>query len=375
MALDQAPSSSSARTKYTKEEYELAKSQSLLQYLQNQGYQFKREGTNLWRCKRFDNLVVNDAKNSWYFNGRASGGSGIVEYVKQEYIANGLNESEALVKAVHELAEVSTMEYPPQSNGTCTPKTDKTPKEPIVIPKASNNNVQAINYLKNKRGIDPGIINDCIQKGKLFQTKQYANVAFVSRDEKGEIRHITLRGTMNYKDPETGKEKSFRGDAKGSDKNYPFVLEAKNTIQDANNTNNTNNTNQKVFVFESAIDAMSYQTLCKINGKNKVLENSYFISMHGATTIEPLKTFLKDNPHIKTIVPCLDNDKTGISCARRIKEAFDNKGYIVDDHKPPKVGKDYNETLLTCEKYGIKRLKHITQISMQSMAEQNSPNM
>ena len=58
-----------------------------------------------------------------------------------------------------------------------------------------------------------------------------------------------------------------------------------------------------------------------------------------------LTTFLKANPHIKTIVLHLDNDKTGRLCTAALKELL-NKDYKIVDAPPP-VGKDFNDFLLS----------------------------
>ena len=58
-----------------------------------------------------------------------------------------------------------------------------------------------------------------------------------------------------------------------------------------------------------------------------------------------LTTFLKANPHIKTIVLHLDNDKTGRLCTAALKELLKKDYEIVDDFPP--VGKDFNDFLLS----------------------------
>ena len=58
-----------------------------------------------------------------------------------------------------------------------------------------------------------------------------------------------------------------------------------------------------------------------------------------------LITFLKANPHIKTIILHLDNDKTGRICTATLKELLQKDYQIVDD--PPPVGKDFNDFLLS----------------------------
>lgn len=241
-------------------------------------------------------------------------------------------------------------------------------REYLIIPEKAINNSRAIDYLINERGIDRGIISDCIDKGKIYQTKKFGNIAFVSRCKDGEIKHIFLRGTMRPKSVDASitkgdndytrtsnktnnNSKAFRMDSKGSDKNYPFVLEGKKGAT-------------TVYVFESAIDALSHATLCKLNGHETSLHNAHRISLHG-TSFGALRTFLADNPQVTTIIPCLDADEAGHRRSKKMQEEFgggdyggerhDGKRYTVENHRPPKVGNDYNEMLLNCKEFGVNK--------------------
>ena len=218
-----------------------------------------------------------------------------------------------------------------------------------IPPKAAKNNSQIIKYLRDERGIDAGIISKCIDEGVIYQTEGFANVAFISKDKDGNSKHIFLRGTKSHKDKATGKTKSFRMDVRRSDKAYPFTLRGR---PDAT----------QVFVFEAHIDALSHATLYKINGKEASLINSHRTSLHGVS-LGGLKNFLKDNPNVKTIIPCFDDDEAGRNAAKKIKDEYTNKGYVVENHRLPKVGEDFNEMLLQCQEYGLASPKHTAQMS------------
>ena len=58
-----------------------------------------------------------------------------------------------------------------------------------------------------------------------------------------------------------------------------------------------------------------------------------------------LSTFLEENPHIKTIVLHLDNDKVGRLCTAALTELLKKDYKIVD--APPPVGKDVNDFLMS----------------------------
>lgn len=123
------------------------------------------------------------------------------------------------------------------------PKEEK-PKH-LLLPQAAPDNRAMVDYLK-KRGIDPGVIDYCIQTGRLYESrnKGHSNVVFVGFDKEGKARFGCLRGIG---------EGRFHGDLSGSDKHYSFALPA--CVE-----------NPAVHLCESAIDVMSYATLCKLDG-------------------------------------------------------------------------------------------------------------
>ena len=144
------------------------------------------------------------------------------------------------------------------------------------------------------RGIDYSLIQECVADGTIYESADYHNAVFVGKDKDGTPRYAACRGTMG----------SFRLDASGSDKRYSFRLLAKEPTA-------------TVHLFEAAIDLLSYATYLKCEGKDYKSEN--LLSLSGVYQPKKeikdskipiaLTTFLKDNPHIKTIVLHLDNDK------------------------------------------------------------------
>ena len=108
-----------------------------------------------------------------------------------------------------------------------------------------------------------------------------------------------------------------------------------------------------VHLFEAAIDLLSYATYLKCEGKDYKSEN--LLSLSGVYQPKKeikeskipiaLTTFLKANPHIKTIFLHLDNDRTGRLCTAALKELLQKDYKIVDE--PPPVGKDFNDFLLS----------------------------
>ena len=181
------------------------------------------------------------------------------------------------------------------------PKKDE-PKE-LLLPNRFKNCDRVIQYLFG-RGIDYQLIQDCV---------------------------AACRSTLGS---------TFKQDASGSDKRYSFRLLAKEPTD-------------TVHLFEAAIDLLSYATYLKCEGKDYRKENLLSLSgvyqpkkeIQDSKVPIALTTFLKENPHIKTIILHLDNDKTGRLCTAALKELLKKDYEIVDD--PPPVGKDFNDFLLS----------------------------
>ena len=91
-----------------------------------------------------------------------------------------------------------------------------------------------------------------------------------------------------------------------------------------------------VQVFEAPIDLMSYCTLHR-----EVCSSAIALCglHHGA-----LDTYLREYPHLKNIILCLDNDPPGREAAAKFTELYSQKGYHVTIRAPPR-GKDWNAFL------------------------------
>ena len=130
-------------------------------------------------------------------------------------------------------------------------------------------------------------------------------------------------------------------DAQGSDKSYSFSLipEEKGTLH----------------VFESVIDALSFLTLEKRNGRDwrdiNVLSLSG-ISKNGGLPAA-LRQTIADFPEIRRIELHLDNDQPGREAAKGIMSTIPNELECAD--RPPPSGKDYNDHLISAIKTKIRK--------------------
>ena len=103
-----------------------------------------------------------------------------------------------------------------------------------------------------------------------------------------------------------------------------------------------NKKTDKIFIFEGAIDALSYATLFKLYGQN--WEDKTLISLAGvyqpAKIIEQSKVpvaisnYLEKHPEVTKIYLCLDNDQAGRNATNALKTVMSDKYQIID--RPPK---------------------------------------
>ena len=150
----------------------------------------------------------------------------------------------------------------------------------------------------------------------------YHNIIFVAYDKEGKPKNAFLRGTISNTD------KPFKRDLDGPDKSYPFTLSG-------------HPSSNRVFCYESSVDAISHASILKMNGE--AWNYDHRISL-GGTIFSGLDRFLEENPRITGIVACLDNDETGHNRSKKMMDLYTAKGYKVTRLTPRK--KDFNQDLL-----------------------------
>lgn len=202
----------------------------------------------------------------------------------------------------------------------------------LLLPAKSptSDNVKA--YLQ-KRCIDPEIIQYCLDRNTLYESRDGQNAVFVGYDDIGKPRYAAIRSLV----------KDYKSEASGSDKNYSFRM--KGVIG-----------NPHLHVFESAIDLLSHATLEKQRGfdwtKESLLSLAgvYAVKREGVVPIA-LEHFLETYPDVKIIHLHLDNDDVGRSAAEGIRRGLKGKYRVWN--QPPRREKDVNEYLLIHRKHGL----------------------
>lgn len=272
---------------------------------------------------------------------------------------------------------------------------------PFALPERNYTNNNVIDYLSS-RGISKEVINYCINKGWVYQSKEYSNAVligygeydnplyiakdtlkklqekeditniksyceknnlllspialsnmkkisnavFVGYDNNNKPAYATKRGMYNKTVIVDGKEKnkSFRQEVSGSSKRHSFFMR------------DLSDKSKSIHIFEAAIDAMSYATLIDLYSSNYKTKN--LLSLGGAASgreskfssndiiLPPaLQNVLDDKSlNIDTVYIHFDNDKTGQEQAIKLKSKLEKLG-IKSQIKLPPSGKDFNDFL------------------------------
>lgn len=295
---------SNTKLRFTDEEIYRANNINIIDYINNLNLQTKRTGKTI-KVEGYGGLYIDPTKNRWNCFSQSRGG-GPIQLVM-------FLENKTWVEAVKKLLGVNS------STDLYTQRTsfkEKEDKGNIILPERNNTYKHMIAYLIQTRRIDKSIVYSMISQQKLYEDK-YRNCVFVGYDEKNNPRYASIRGT--------NPNVVFRGEAENSDKAYSFNI-----------SGNTN----KLYVFESPIEAMSYLTLQKqfIHGREF---NHHILSLGGVTDVA-LMQYLQANPNIEEINICLNNDKAGIIASDQIKEKYKDD-YKVKIEYP--INKDFNEDL------------------------------
>lgn len=294
---------------------EKAKEMDVLTYFQNyEPNELVKVGNGTYSTKTHDSIRISNGLWNWF--SRGVGGKNAVSYLMKVKNYSFLDAIQTIIGNVSVKQPVIYRE-------------EKKEKTEFVLPLKSINSERAKRYLV-KRGIDLEIINECINSGLIYESEPNHNVVFLGTDEEKKYKYAFFRGTNDTR---------FMGESKGSDKAYTFRLLS-------------NNESERVHLFESAIDLLSYATLLKM--KNIDWKNENMISLGGVNKpseeqevndkipIAIIK-FLENNSNIKQIYLHFDNDEIGEKASKALMEKLSNK-YEVIDNRPP-VGKDCNDYL------------------------------
>ena len=178
---------------------------------------------------------------------------------------------------------------------------------------------RVFSYLLLTRGIDKDVLFEFVRRKMIYESANYHNAVFVGYDSSGKPRHAHKRGTVT--------NNPYKGNVAGSQPEYSFHF---------------NGTSEKLFLFEAPIDMLSYISMHKKNWK----EHSYAASCSVSDRV--LFQCLNDNPNIKNVFLCFDNDEAGQTANKRIADKL-NKLNIQNEILIPNY-KEWNEHILKNER-------------------------
>lgn len=302
---------------FTEEEMKQVFATNLIEYAASQGFAVEKADRKTYHVKGNGGLYL-FPKGYHHFSRGESGN--IIDFAR-EY--QGLSFITAVETILGTRAYANTL--PP------LPPTPE--RRELLLPPKSTDIQQTQQYLTAERCLDPQIVDRLIEQGVIYQavTKSkgtvFQNCAFVSFDKNGKPRYCSLRGMGSSR---------FRQDIVNSDKSYGFTMQG---------------TGNRVFAFESPIDAISHATLMKLNGMDDTKD---FRISEGCLSDKALTRFLAANPQISEVVFCFDNDRNGKDhkgnphnhgqeFAKKCVAKFGAKGYAVYIQTPHR--KDFNADL------------------------------
>lgn len=301
-----------------------ARNVDLLTYLKKfEPDELVKVSANTYCTRSHDSLKISNGK--WYWFSEGIGGYNALDYLVK---VKGISFKDAVERIMGFSSVCPIQEVKPSK---------PPPAKKLVLPQKNNSSDVITKYLFN-RGMDYEIIMDCIAKGLIYESLPYHNVVFVGQDERGEIKYAAYRATNKSR---------IMGNAKGSDRRYSFQI--------------TGTDKSEVHVFESAIDALSYATLCKLECQDWRALN--LVSLGGVAVSKcnqedsklpgVLEKYLHNNHKTERICLHLDSDMAGRKATKTLETKLKDKYKVVDE--PPLCGKDFNDFL--CYKLGVKQQK------------------
>lgn len=287
---------------FTKEQREQARRTDLANFLISQGEKVKKSGSEYEWLDGSQKVTIRG--HLWYHQYELKGGDA-VDFVRRFYNKNYAEAVEMLLNNCG--GQIIT-----------SPPIEKEYK-PFELPPRNDRMSRVFSYLLLTRGIDKDVLFEFVRKKMIYESAYYHNAVFVGYDSSGKPRHAHKRGTVT--------SNPYKGNVAGSQPEYSFHF---------------NGTSDKIFLFEAPIDMLSYISMHKKNWK----EHSYAASCSVSDRV--LFQCLNDNPNIKNVFLCFDNDEAGQTANKRIADKL-NKLNIQNEILIP-THKDWNEDILNGER-------------------------
>ena len=309
---------------FTEEQKQAAKQTDLAAFLQSRGENVKRSGSEYEWVGHHITLRGNQ-----FYDQYAQRGGTAVDFVREQY---ELSYPDAVQLLLGNGATAPVSEYWQRE---CQPGSGR---QPFELPPANENMRRVYAYLIKQRCIDRDVIYHFAHRGLIYEDAQFHNAVFVGADRNGIPRHAHKKSTSL-------NDSSFRANQTGSEAAFSFHHIGRRVAADNSRTELSGSNDQSsprpseiVYVFESPIDMLSFISLYPRGWQNYSYATLCSVADH------TLFRLLEDNPHIRKVVLCLDNDEAGRQATERIAAKLTERGYT-DVGILLSQYKDFNEDL------------------------------
>lgn len=285
---------------FTDDQKQRANAVDLEDFLTRQGEKLLRSG----REKRLaSDHSITVRGNEWYDHAAEKGGCAI-DFVQMFYGRSFPDAVTMLLNGEQGQAYRPSEQRKPE------------PPRPFMLPEANHDMRRVYAYLTKTRCLDREVVSAFARAKMLYEDAKYHNAVFVGFDKEGVARHAHKRGTYTQGEP-------FKGNVDGCDPRFSFHYTGQSDT---------------VYVFEAPIDMLSFLSLYQQDWQR----HSY-VSLCGVADYALLQ-LLEENPQVKKVGLCLDNDKAGLKARERLTGILAEKGYGEVFSLLPRQ-KDWNEDL------------------------------
>lgn len=293
-----------------------ARNADLADYFQRSGYDCELRKNEL-HVKGYGGLYVNTQTNKWYCFSKAGENRGGGNPINCLTDIIGLD-----FKSAVEQLSGGRLVYERKQNISFSEK-----KKELELPEKNPDMKKVFAYLCKTRMLKPENVTELAKAGLLYQDKK-GNAVFLHKDEDGKIVGAEIQGTNTFQ--------RFKGVASGTSDSVFSVKIGEP---------------KKCYVFESAIDLLSFKQLAK----PEKIQNSLLVSMAG---LKP-NSLTKIAESGMKMYACVDNDEAGIK--------FTQVNGLVPCRKILEENsvKDYNDLL--------KKLSAKTEQQTQNFSQNNPP--
>lgn len=275
-----------------------ARNADLADYFQRSGYECELRKNEL-HVKGYGGLFVNTQTNEWFCfsqQGNNRGGKNPVNCLTDVLGIDFKTAVEQLSggRLVYEKKQNQDVSFSER-------------KRELVLPEKADNMKRVFAYLCQSRKISPELVSQLAHDGLLYQDTR-GNAVFVHKDDNGKIIGAEIQGTSSIQ--------RYKGVAAGTSDSV-FAVKIGEP--------------KKCYVFESAIDLLSFKQLAN----QEKINNSVLVSMAGLKP-NSIKKLAESGMKMYS---CVDNDEAGIKFTESNNLTACRK--ILEDHGV----KDYNDLL------------------------------